>query len=454
MKQGEITAYLSLIFVLLIAFVGGLMESASIQITKNYRRCDVNRAVESVFAEYQKELLEKYHIFGMDGSYETGQYSERNLIDRFAFYGTGNIDYKIKRIEFLTDDACRPFREAAEIYMEQKYGISQVKEMLGMTSVWGEQEKQADHCMEEEKSQKQNLENLLETKEGELPEQENPIAHTDQLKKSPILELVLPKEKQLSEKKIEETNSLPVRDKNVGYGEFSDVAEKTETVSTLLFNEYLLEHFSSFIENEGTKVLDYELEYILGGKANDRNNLETVVKQLMMIRFVPNFAYIQTDGEKRSEAEAMALALCSLMLLPELTQAVTQGILLAWAYGETIMDLRSLLSGNKVPVVKSRENWQLSLSALLTLGTQADNHEGRASKEGLAYQDYLRMLLFLKTQKITALRALGVIEQNLRIIFGQEFFHADFCMTKLEIESCCNLRRGIRYQFKTYYGYQ
>ena len=30
---------------------------------KNYRRADMNRAIESVFAEYQKELLEEYEIF-------------------------------------------------------------------------------------------------------------------------------------------------------------------------------------------------------------------------------------------------------------------------------------------------------------------------------------------------------------------------------------------------------
>ena len=31
----------------------------------------MERSVESVFAEYQKELLEEYDIFGLDGSYET-----------------------------------------------------------------------------------------------------------------------------------------------------------------------------------------------------------------------------------------------------------------------------------------------------------------------------------------------------------------------------------------------
>ena len=50
-KKGEVTAYLSLIFILFISFVGGIMESASVQMAKNYRRADMNRAMDSVFAD-------------------------------------------------------------------------------------------------------------------------------------------------------------------------------------------------------------------------------------------------------------------------------------------------------------------------------------------------------------------------------------------------------------------
>ena len=57
MKKAEITAFLSLIFILLVTFIGGILDAASIQVAKNYRRADAERAMECVFAEYQKELL-------------------------------------------------------------------------------------------------------------------------------------------------------------------------------------------------------------------------------------------------------------------------------------------------------------------------------------------------------------------------------------------------------------
>ena len=50
--------FVSLIFILLVSFAGSLMESVSIQMAKNYRRADMNRAIESVFAELAEEYSE------------------------------------------------------------------------------------------------------------------------------------------------------------------------------------------------------------------------------------------------------------------------------------------------------------------------------------------------------------------------------------------------------------
>lgn len=414
----------------------------------------MNRAIESVFAEYQKELLEEYEIFALDGSYETGQYSEQNVTERLEYYGAGSMEQKIQRIQFLTDQGCQTFWEQTAYYMEQKYGLDIVKEWTGMTSVWGQQEDQARKYRAEEKEKEQNLEKLLIVNEGELPQEENPIAHVGELQSSPILELVLPKDKALSQKQVDASELLENRERNAGYGDFSDVAEKNGPLSSLLFGEYLLEHFSMFTDEEKTGVLDYELEYILEGKASDRENLEAVVTKLMLLRFVPNYAYIQTDATMKAEAEAMALTLCSLLAVPAITAAAAQVILLAWAYGETVMDLRSLLKGNRVPLAKSKESWQLNLSSLLTLGTKEDQSEGMDTEGGLRYREYLRMLLFLEPEETSAIRTLGMIEQNLREEHGQSYFRADLCISRIELQSEVKLRRGIRYTFPTFFGYR
>lgn len=68
----------------------------------------MNRAMECVFAEYQKELLEQYDLFGLEAGYETGSYSEENIKNRLAYYGA-DMDNQIKRIELFTDNHGQAF---------------------------------------------------------------------------------------------------------------------------------------------------------------------------------------------------------------------------------------------------------------------------------------------------------------------------------------------------------
>ena len=62
MKKAEITAFLSLMFVLLVSFVLGILEISIIHTSKNMSRLRVDRAMFSVFGEYDGALMEDYHI--------------------------------------------------------------------------------------------------------------------------------------------------------------------------------------------------------------------------------------------------------------------------------------------------------------------------------------------------------------------------------------------------------
>ena len=128
--RGEVTVYLTLTFILLVSLVLALTESASIQMAKNYRRADMNRAVECVFAEYQKELLEHYDVFAIEAGYESGTYSEQNLLDRLSYYGA-DMGNDIKRIRLFTDKNGELFMDQAGKYMKHKYGISWADKYLG-----------------------------------------------------------------------------------------------------------------------------------------------------------------------------------------------------------------------------------------------------------------------------------------------------------------------------------
>ena len=152
----------------------------------------MNRAMECVFAEYQKELLEQYDLFGLEAGYETGSYSEENIKNRLAYYGA-DMDNQIKRIELFTDNHGQAFIREVGKYMKHRYGVSWADQYLGNTSLWKHQEEQVGTFGREETLQKETLESLLKDQEAELPTEENPMAHVGVLKSTPILNLVYQK---------------------------------------------------------------------------------------------------------------------------------------------------------------------------------------------------------------------------------------------------------------------
>ena len=131
--------------------------------------------------------------------------------------------------------------------------------------------------------------------------------------------------------------------------------------------------------------LAYELEYILAGKASDRENLEAAVQKILLIRLAANFAYIQTDSVRKAEASAMAGTLCALLAVPAVIQAVTQG-------HPVCLVLRGEHRGypgapgrpQGSPLVKDSESWQLTLSSLLKLGDGEEWNEGKDTAGGMA----------------------------------------------------------------------
>ena len=273
----------------------------------------MNRAVESVFAEYQRDLLEEFEIFALDGGYESGSYSEEHVLDRLSYYGASGMEQEILRIQFLTDGNGQAFLEQAARFMESRYGLGSLNHLLGSMNRWEEQEEAAGRLQQTEENQ------------AELPEEDNPLPNIRQLAATPLTELAMPKEKKISEKAVEESGMVSHRSLRTGRGDFSDVADKPE-LSGIAFGEYVLTHFSSAADagnSGGSEALDYEVEYILEGKSSDRENLEAVLKRLAVLRFVPNYTYLQGDAAKRAEAKALALTLCTVAALPAAAEALT-----------------------------------------------------------------------------------------------------------------------------------
>lgn len=430
--KGEITAFLVLLFVLMLSLIGALIESASIHMEKSCKRVRTMMALESTFAEYHRELLEQYDIFARNGN------PEEVIKSRLSYYGAGGMEHQIEKKELLTDDFGQPYYEAAIIYMQDWLGLKDFS--FGPEYIFSAPAK----IEKEELNNANDLQNFLEQENATLPEEDNPIAAVQNLKKTSLLGLLATDSSELSNRRIEVSDLASTRQLEKGNyhcGINSGASDKA------FFVAYLAEHFSNVTKYDNTHTLFYELEYLLGGQFSDRENLEVVCKKLVGMRMAGNYAYLLTDSTCQAEAEAMAGTLCTLIALPEITAIVKQGILLAWAYGESIVDVRQLLKGKKVPLVKTKATWQLQLKNLTSLGTSQEVYEEKQGSQGFGYEDYLKGLLLLEKKETLCMRSLDLMEKNLQI-------KADQCMTRVEVRSKADLRRGVQETFLTTFGYQ
>lgn len=458
MRRAEITVFLSMVFILLVSFVLGILEISVIHTEKNLSRLETDREIFSVFGEYQKKLLEKYHVFSIDASYGTGGFSEERLINRMHYYGTGNTEHDITGIRLLTDNSGQSFREQVLEYMEERYGMGLIRDFTGLTEEWKEQSIQGQQIKAEEEKILDEFESLKETA-GETAEEvpeENPFTCIEQMEQSGILSVVLPEEMDLSGKEIVPEAQVSQRARNTGRGEFK-VRQGTDGIEErLLFNEYVLDNFSTAIqETEDSPLsLDYEIEYILSGKASDKENLESVVLKLFLIRMALNYTYLFGDTEKNSEASVLATAVAAIFLIPEGVEVLKQLILLAWAAGESIVDIRALLSGKKAALVKTGESWQLSLTELLTLGGGDERFEGEDVPGGISYEDYLRTFLFLTDPEVITMRVLDRIEENLTDEPGMDSFRADHCVTAIKMQNTMEIFGGLTYTYPVSFSYE
>lgn len=429
--RGAITAFLAMIFVLMLSLVGALLESVSVQMTKNRNRADTSLALESTFAEYNRQMLEEYDLFVRNAC------SESALQTRLEYYGADNLSHSIIKRELLTDNGGAAFREQAIRYMKHRFGLQDLPQGTKYDFY-------SETYLEEEELVYMDLEELLAQEENDLPEENNPLNSVKRLKSTDLLTILVANAEELSNRRLE-VDALPSqRDLEKGtWGQYIS-EEKTDKVFLV---SYLTEHFTNICNTKESRALLYEQEYLLGGCAADRENLEKVCKRILSVRMVANYAYLLTDTAKQAEAEALSLTLCSLLTVPGITEVVKHAILLGWAYGESIVDVRTLLKGKRVAAVKSADTWQLRLANLVKLGTDEEEVSEMDVPGGLSYQTYLTGLLFMQDKEVLSMRSLDLIESNLHI-------KTDECMTKIEIKSKATLRRGVKDSFTTAFQYQ
>lgn len=209
-----------------------------------------------------------------------------------------------------------------------------------------------------------------------------------------------------------------------GKGIFETAVDSSK--DTLALNIYLTEYMKCYADKG-----NYDLEYILGKSNSDKENLKSVVNQLVNLRQAMNLMYLLSNSVKRQQAGTAAAAMLAVTGNAALIQAMTMVLLTAWAYAEAVSDVRLLVGGKKVDFIKSSESWNLSLEQAVDCRNWTQASES-AGKTGMNYKEYLRILLFFHSRNVNLFRALDMIQWN--ICQKDPDFRISQCVYSLEAD--------------------
>jgi hypothetical protein len=210
----------------------------------------------------------------------------------------------------------------------------------------------------------------------------------------------------------------------------ASVTETVTPVERVLFHLYLLRHAGYYGQEKEGGLLCYQVEYLLNGQSSDKENLTGTMWKLCMLRSAANLMFLYRDQGKKAAAQTVAKAAASMIFMPELEPLLEVSILLGWAYVEGMYDVKVLLKGGRIPLIKSEKEWHYDLDSILE---SADMQVSDSNQTGLEYAEYLQILLFLADGETTAFRFMDVVEMDVRQTAGNQDFRMDGCIDYLEV---------------------
>lgn len=442
-QKGSITLFSAIALLLISATIFTLLEGVRFSELNHLASLQTEVVMDAVLSNYNNDLWENYHLLGTDRA------TAENIIYEISngkSSGLGTNLLRLKREDasmvsytLLTDGNGAVFVNTVSAYMRNNLLYEVIREIYS-------QYESVKSVIDTNQVDGSNIENALEKIEENESEEANSVGTSDtedenrelmvrsilesakQWIEMELLELVLEDTQNLSDKEVAFENSVLERvlDEGMNYTQ-----EEISWEDRILFQQYLCTYMSHFREVKEDRELDYEVENLLEAKNNDLQNLEGIISKLLVIRAAANYLHLISNAQKQAKAEAMATLLAGASLNPVFISAVKTGLLTAWALAESILDVRALLAGKKVPLIKSEEYWTTNFEEITEI-----MNEFVVAKEcswGLGYENYLGILLLLKEEEDVAMRALQLQELTIRKQRIDDSFRIDTLMTRIGV---------------------
>ena len=207
--------------------------------------------------------------------------------------------------------------------------------------------------------------------------------------------------------------------------------------NNVYINEFIIDKFKSNISkpnNIKETFFQNEIEYVLHGNQSQQKNLSQTKNEILLMRFVLNTIHIYSDPEKIALANEIAIAISSWWSLGIAVPIISTLIICSWAMIESTVDTQDLLDGKSVPFYKLKDDWKTGIDGVIkSVSNKIDNSSKSKGNIDFNYNDYLRILLLLRSPDQKLNRIEDLIELNMQKKLPG--FKLNKCNTELRIES-------------------
>ena len=469
-EDGSVTVYFVLMMCVLVSLILTSILSAKVSAGRMQAANSVDQALFSLFARYDRDLFEQYDLFFLNAGNNGGDADIASCITLLE----DSMDYVLKpnkgrsllgaknllRLEressavtaytLATDAGGIPFEAEAVQAMKQTAvldGIQLLQEKLTERNrVEQEGQKYVDHTKgssydEVEAASERKQQEIEEAEEeGEVIEEPrvevpegfvNPLPALYRLYRRKVMDVVVPDKDSISQKKADFRTFVSHRQLSTGLG-IVDARGSAAGGDNLYYMAWVIGHFGSYSDPEPDSGLSYQMEYLLKGKAKDKDNLSAVIGDLMKVRQAANMLCLYTDFEKSAELSSLALIIGTVMFIPEAEPIIKLILAALWAYAESLVDVRALLEGKKVAIAKTRDTWQTDPEDLACSGGDISLLT-RDAMGGINYKEYLGTFIMVMQRNTLTSRAMDMVESTIRGK-GHENFRLDACISALSVE--------------------
>lgn len=484
MKRGYLTVYLSLTLTIIMSFIFSMVEGARISAMRLQIEAAADMGIDSIFSEYHRELLSQYDLFFIDTSYGEDYGSVYKTADHLREYmschlrpSTGEIfqflykdfhDIKVNDIEvdeaaFATDDKGRVLKRQAVEYMKEYYGLSyinmirdQMKTVTDKKLDKGDIESDISKAINKiekkiQKKKKENKKNGIKEKVDDKKFREYTEIY-NKLHYRGNLFLTVPNFNAISKKTVRLEDYVSRRELSSGCGLTEELTLPDNIADEILFGEYLLDKCGYYTKQKDNSLLKYQMEYIFSGKSCDLDNLRNTTFMLLQIRAASNLYYLEKDKFMQAQVKAIAVAIALLLRIPkeEIVNMIAFFLTLLWAYAEAVVDVRTLLDGGKIPLMKNAKSMNLSIVTLpLAFIVTHKAH----NESGLTYDGYLRILIGMMNPDKKVMRFMDIVEMDIRQTDGNSQFRLDRCIDYIQVKIALLSDYGPEFLIQKRYRY-